>query len=71
MPTRSRKKCSVWATRRPPLPKLPPKLLSHSADALAERQLELDAYLRRLSVHPSAQQPALAAFLSPEEYGTW
>ena len=49
------------------LPTLPPKLLLNTADALADRYLDLDAFLRSLlSMPTAAQHPRLRSFLGAD-----
>lgn len=49
------------------LPVLPPKLLLNTADALADRYLDLDAFLRSLlSMPTAAQHPRLRSFLGAD-----
>ena len=52
------------------LPALPPKLLRNEDDAIAERYLELDVYLRKLLTLPAvAKHGRLLDFLGAEKHG--
>ena len=51
----------------PSLPTLPPKLVLNTADALADRYLDLDAFLRSLLAMPAAAaHPRLRSFLGAD-----
>ena len=52
------------------VPPLPPKLLFNSDESIAERHLELDAYLRTMLAHPAlSTHGRLLEFLGVEKHG--
>ena len=59
--------CLCRAVPSTSLPALPPKLLLNTADALADRYLDLDAFLRSLlSMPTAAAHPRLRSFLGAD-----
>ena len=53
-----------------PLPELPPKLLLHQPEAIAERYIELDSYLRKVLAMPHVGRHSFVLeFLGAEKQG--